>query len=201
MASITLATTNHGKVQSLQAGLKSFGIEVEHVELELPESRSYDLRTVAKEKVMYAFKHIHRPTVAIDSGFYIKALNGFPRNYVYFSLETIGIPGVLKLLEGQDRTCEFRSCLAFFDDKNTEPHYFDSHTPGTIALEARGTLQHYHWSPYAVLFIPAGETQTIAEMTQAQYEAWQKTKFPSSYVSKFGAWYCKYCKISAPSQT
>lgn len=45
------------------------------------------------------------------------------RAFVNFSLDTIGIKGILKLMENKEnRRCAFNECLAYHDGK--EIHYF-----------------------------------------------------------------------------
>ena len=39
--------------------------------------------------------------MALDTDFRIEELNGFSRAFVNFSLDTIGINGILKLMEGK----------------------------------------------------------------------------------------------------
>lgn len=59
----------------------------------------------------------------MDTDFRIDELNGFPRAFVNFSLDTIGISGILKLMEGKEnRKCAFNECLAYYDGK--EIYYF-----------------------------------------------------------------------------
>ena len=59
----------------------------------------------------------------MDTDFRIDELNGFPRAFVNFSLDTIGISGILKLMENKEnRSCAFNECLAYHDGK--EIHYF-----------------------------------------------------------------------------
>jgi len=44
---------------------------------------------------------VKKPCIALDTDFRIDELNGFPRAFVNFSLETIGVEGMLKLMEGK----------------------------------------------------------------------------------------------------
>ena len=51
-----------------------------------------------------------------DSGFVIQELNGFPGPYTKYVLATIGVDGLLKLMEGQpNRRCGFAACVGFAD--------------------------------------------------------------------------------------
>ena len=114
---IYFATTNQGKVQSLQRDLGKYDISVVQHPVDLIEPRSSDVQEIAKSKVNQAYSIIRKPTVVIDAGFYIHSLNGFPRTFVNFALETIDLEGTLKLIDGKSRECEFRECLGYMDEK------------------------------------------------------------------------------------
>ena len=47
---------------------------------------------------MEAYRLVNKPCIALDCGFWIDELNGFPRAFVNFALNTIGIDGMLKLM-------------------------------------------------------------------------------------------------------
>ncbi len=117
---------NKGKVESLKNVLSQYGIEVIQVPLDLPELQTDNLHEIAKEKVLFAYKKIKKPVIALDSGFYIYSLNDFPKTFVNFVLETIGIDGILKLVKNKNRKCEFRNCLAYYNGKIKKPIYFES---------------------------------------------------------------------------
>lgn len=191
MKQIYFATTNKGKVNHLNAALKQYGIDVQHAAIELPEPRSDDLRVIAREKVMFAFETLRKPCVALDSGFYVQALNGFPRAFVNFALQTIGLEGILKLVEQKPRTCEFRNCLAYFDGTLSEPTYFESSSGGILANESRGRRQERAWSDLNLIFIPDGKAKTLAEMSEEEYLQWRKERegMGESFAAKFGKWY------------
>jgi hypothetical protein len=44
-----------------------------------------------------------------------------------------------------------------------------------LTIEKRGTMKDYLWSELALIFIPAGETKTIAEMSYHEYTNWHKS--------------------------
>ncbi|MBZ9536267.1 hypothetical protein KGR20_19005 [Cytobacillus oceanisediminis] len=107
MKEIVFVTTNKGKIASAQNELKS--IKVTPISAELSEPRTDNIKDIAREKVLQAYEIVKRPCIALDSGFFIDELNGFPRAYVNHMLDTIGISGILKLLsEEENRYCEFR---------------------------------------------------------------------------------------------
>ena len=66
----------------------------------------YISKYISKYKVMEAYKIINKPCISLDCGFWIDELNGFPKAFVNFALETIKIEGILKLMEGKEnRKC------------------------------------------------------------------------------------------------
>ncbi|OGI25150.1 MAG: hypothetical protein A3J76_03015 [Candidatus Moranbacteria bacterium RBG_13_45_13] len=169
---IYYATKNEGKVMSLRRDLAGCGVEIVQILLDIPEPRSSDVREIALEKIAYAFRNLRKPVVVLDAGFYIHSLNGFPRAYVNFVLETIGLEGILTLAVGKSRECEFRQCLVFKDESMNEPVCFQSCIRGTLATESRGQIQAHHWSPLSLIFMPEGQSKTLAEMSRDEYNQW-----------------------------
>ncbi len=188
---IYYATTNLGKVLSLQRELSKYGFEVVHAPLELTEPRSSEVREIAIAKVQQAFVQIKKPTVALDAGFYINALNGFPRAFTNFALETIGLEGILNLVIGKSRGCEFRHCLTYLDDKLSEPQCFLDYVVGSLAYEPKGTMQKHLWSPLSQVFIPENQSKTLAEMSYDEYLEWrQKYRDAHCYSKQLYEWLC-----------
>jgi XTP/dITP diphosphohydrolase len=194
MKQIYFATKNKGKVNYLTNSLKSYNIEVIHIPMELPEPRSDDLREIAKEKVLFAFEKIKKPCVAIDAGFYVHSLNGFPKAFVNFTLETIGVEGILNLVREKPRTCEFRNCLAYLDKNGAEPIYFESIAKGNLSEKPQGKMddkRDYSWSDIWLVFIPEGENRTLAEMNFNEYQEWKTKRHADSFATNFAEWFSK----------
>ncbi|MBI4096018.1 MAG: hypothetical protein HY438_04100 [DPANN group archaeon] len=187
------ATTNTGKLLSFQRDLGKYNVKITQLALDVPEPRSSDVVEIAKEKVNFAYKKIRKPVVANDSGFYIHSLNGFPRAFVNFALETIGLEGLLKLVENKPRECEFRECLAYLDNSLQEPKCFTANSvSGRLAYEVRGTLRKQAWSALWLIFIPDGSDKTLGEMTEIEYENWHRPiREKTSATVLFGEWLAK----------
>lgn len=118
---IVFVTHNTGKIKSAEKYFKNLKFTTFNYELDEP--RSDDIKEIATVKVKEAFEIVKRPCIALDTDFRIEELNGFPRAFVNFSLDTIGIKGILKLMEGKEnRKCAFNECLAYHDGKAI--HYF-----------------------------------------------------------------------------
>ena len=185
MKEIIFVTTNKGKIASAQKELPN--IKVLPIEAELSEPRSDDIKEIAKQKVLQAYAIVKRPCIALDSGFFIKTLNGFPRAYVNHMLDTIGIDGILKLMRDEEnRECEFRSCLAYYDGE--EMRFFESRSPGVIAERIRGSENENKLSDLWYLFIPRHFHKTLAEFDEQDFMEYSRVKEDSG-MKKFGEWY------------
>jgi len=183
---ITFVTTNQGKVLEAQKQCDSVGIKLITYNYELIEPRSEDLEEIAKAKVMQAYEKVGHPCIAMDSGFYIEALGGFPKTFVNFSLSTIGINGILKLMEGvTDRTAYFKQCLAYYDGK--EIKYFYSRHDGKIADEISGDERVQKWSDLWYIFISNGYDKTLASLSDTEHEYRQNKS--EGTLAQFTKWY------------
>lgn len=191
MKQIHFATTNKGKVFSIQKSLAEYNVELVHVDLVLPEPRSEDLNEIAGHKASFAYSNIKKPCIALDAGFYINSLNGFPSSYVNFALKKIGLEGILKLVEGKNRDCYFETCLAYLDESISTPLFFNSYVKGVLSDSIKGEAKDYQWSELWRIFIPEGENKTLAEMTLEEYENWRSRRLNNSAISKFGGWYSR----------
>ena len=94
---IIFVTHNTGKIKSAEKYFKNLKFNTFNYELDEP--RSDDIKEIATSKVKQAYEIVKRPCIALDTDFRIDELNGFPRAFVNFSLDTIGIQGILKLME------------------------------------------------------------------------------------------------------
>lgn len=113
---IIFVTHNTGKIKSAEKYFKNLKFNTFNYELDEP--RSDDIKEIATAKVKQAYEIVKRPCIALDTDFRIDELNGFPRAFVNFSLETVGIQGILKLMEDKsNRKCAFNECLAYHDGK------------------------------------------------------------------------------------
>jgi len=190
------ATTNLGKVDSLQRDFGDTEINVVQIKMALPESRSNDVKEIAVQKVSYAYEQLRNPVVALDAAFYIKSLNGFPGTFINFALGTIGLEGILKLIGNEDRNCEFVECLAYFDSRLKSHKFFIGYDRGSLAYEPRGEKHKHLWSELGLIFIPEGCTKTLGQMDYLEYLEWQKTsdkKEPPS--RKFCEWFVEHVSL------
>ncbi len=187
---LNFATTNKGKLLTMQTDMKPYGIEVVQKALDIPEPRSNDVQEIADHKAWQALQQLHEPVIVMDAGFYVDSLNGFPRAFTNFALETVGIAGILKLVDGLDRRCEFRECLAYIDKSMNEPKFFIAHIRGSLSAKPRGNLHAGHWSDLALIFEPEGQQATLAEMSMEQLDAWrEQSGAKDAHAKEFPVWF------------
>lgn len=186
MEEIVFVTHNKGKAQSAEKYFKN--LKISTYDFELDEPRSDDIKEIATAKVMQAYKVVGKPCIALDTGFFIDELNGFPKAFVNFSLDTIGIEGILKLMDGKEnRTCKFDECLAYFDGK--EIRYFYGNHPGNLAYKKQGEDRKEKWSDLWYIFKPKGFEKTLAEMNEIERENRRKVDGSFEALQKFAEWY------------
>ena len=125
MKTVYIVTSNKNKAASIKREMEEHGIDVRHFYLDMPEPTSYDKKEIATAKDLYAYKNLKKPCIVLDSGFFVRSINGFPRTFVNYALETVGIDGILRLAKGKERSCEFRDCLAYYDG-TSKPRLFES---------------------------------------------------------------------------
>ncbi len=192
MQKITFVTGNKGKVATAQQYFDELNIELETYSYELIEPRSDDITEIAKSKVKQAYKLVRQPCIAQDSGFYIDSLNGFPRAFVNFALDTIGVNGILKLMNGvENRNCRFKECLAYYD--GNEIKYFYCNHEGRLSKEMVGIENPEKWSDLWYVFIPS---YSLDGRTFAQYtieETYERRRNVDSSIKQFADWY-KTCE-------
>ena len=191
MNEIVFVTHNKGKIAEAQKVLKNIKLEI--FEHELEEPRSEDVKYISKCKVMEAYKIVKKPCISMDAGFWIDELNGFPRAFVNFSLKTIGIKGILKLMEGKEnRKCRFTECLSYYDGK--EVHQFMGGHEGILSSEILGQDTDKKWSELWYIFKPAGYDKTLAQMTDEERAEREKNRNKYDSVDsmrEFANWYNK----------
>ncbi len=185
MKEIVFVTQNKGKVESAKEKLKNVDLKI--FEYDLEEPRSEDIKYISEYKVRQAFNLVKKPCISLDCGFWIDELNGFPKAFVNFTLDSIGIDGILKLMEGKEnRDCRFTECLSYFDGENL--FQFDGKHEGFLSKEILGNETHKKWSDLWYIYTPKGYTKTLAQMSDA--ERGNRTRIDSiSAIDEFSNWF------------
>ncbi len=158
-------TKNINKIKEANAVLRNYGIKLTAAPLHIEKIEIQDdhVENVALYAAKNAYKKLKRAFVVEDDGLFIPALKNFPGPYTAFALKTIGIEGVLKLMEKvSNREAYFLSAVVLQISGNF--FLFTKKVDGTISLTQKGS-SGFGFDP---IFIPLGFNITYAEMNLEQ---------------------------------
>ena len=180
------ATSNLHKFNEVQHFLHDYPVELKRVDLKGMEIQGETVEEIAIASVLQAYEKMKKPIFTEDTGLFIKQLRGFPGPFSSYIYKTIGINGVLKLLDSvQDRSAEFRSAIAFCAPEIL-PISFLGISSGTISLRKRGTYG-FGFDP---IFKPDdGDNKTFAEM---ELEKKNRISHRIHSLKKLITWYLKH---------
>ncbi|MFH1450409.1 MAG: XTP/dITP diphosphatase [archaeon] len=160
---IYFATSNPVKFAEAKPHFDLAGLELEHHDTELVEMQTDDIEDLALDCVSQAYEEVEQPVFVEDAGMFIRALKDFPGVYSKQAYYTLGLDGILKLMEGvEDRYAEFRAVIAYTD--GDEEKVFKGVCKGNIASQVRGR-DGFGFDP---IFLPEGKNKTFAEDVEAK---------------------------------
>ena len=176
-------SSNPNKFQEIEPILRQYGIVSQLIKMSIQEIQSESVHRIAEAKSTYAFKHLLRPVVIEDDGFYISSLNGFPGQYSSFVYKTLGNQGILKLMLNKvNRRAYFLSVIA----------YNDGHTLKMFSGKTRGMLSKVAaeggWG-FDPVFVPKNTNKTYAELSRLNRKSFYSHRRKS--IEKFSKWYIK----------
>ena len=163
---VVFVTGNEGKAREAS---RLLGREVAASPLDLPEIQSLDFAAVARAKALAAARLLGGPVLVEDSGLALAAWNGFPGPLTRWLVDSVGEAGVARMLDlYPDRSAEAVSALGLArpGDGEADVVVAVGRVAGSVAPAPRGS-NGFGWD---VLFVPAGETRTFAEMTLEEKE-------------------------------
>ncbi len=181
---IFFATGNLHKFNESRKILAEYEISVAMLKIKTLEVQADDIKEIAKVSALNIAREINLPIIVEDAGLFIEALNGFPGPYSSYVYRTIGINGILKLLEGiENRRAQFKSVVAFYDSNSKSLKCFQGTVEGTITNEPRG---HGGFG-----FDPIFEPNEQPEKTFGEMSTEEKNKFShrAKALRKFAEWY------------
>ncbi len=171
---ITLITGNWAKVLQAKNFLEPLGVDVDNVKMDTVEIQADSVEEVAKYSAKWASEKLKCNVVKNDTGIMIEALNDFPAAYTHYVQDTLGMDGILKLMEGvENRKAKFVQALAYCE-YGKEPVVFSSVTEGKIAKEKSG---EHGWS-WDFIFIPDGHDKTLGNYEdEERLKMWNDTGY------------------------
>jgi XTP/dITP diphosphohydrolase len=205
--SIVFATTSRWKIDQAKDFLKPYGIDVQFPpEFHLPEGQLYvstaggsdqytieiqaeSIEEVSEFKTSMAARNLNVPLIAEDIGVSIDTLDGFPGPYTKYAVVKLGIPGFQRLMNGVKARGARMTSVVGYCEPGGKPHLFAGEMIGTLAPEPRAAEDN-PWKDVLLyrLFIPDGETRTLAEIYPDELKT--LPTFPSkTSFGAFGAWF------------
>ncbi len=154
---LTFVTGNANKVREAEQIL---GVGIRHVKLAgAHEIQTNDLDELVLHKAEQAFLAIGGPVLVEDSGLEFTAWNGLPGALVKWFESTVGLSGMLKMLQGfDDRGAIARCSVALHDGSGIVLGH------GEVAGRVANTLCGDGGFGWDALFIPDGHDRTYGEM-------------------------------------
>jgi XTP/dITP diphosphohydrolase len=133
-------------------------------DLGYPEIQADSLEEVAAWGVSYVQERFRDTFILEDAGLFIDTLQGFPGVYSKYVFFTIGLEGILRVLDGvENRNAVFRSVYAY-NEPGKKPIIVIGECQGVISMEKQGT-RGFGYDP---IFIPDGAQKTFGEMSVAE---------------------------------
>ena len=181
--SVFFATGNTGKVDEARMIMEPFAIRVKPFSGKGAEIQA-DIAEVASYSASTAARRYRRSLIVEDAGLFVEALDGFPGAFSSYVFETLGIRGLLTLLEqSESRNAYFRSAVAYCEPEG-EPKVFEGKVSGTITRSPHGE-NGFGFDP---VFLPSNAKKTMGELSLAEKCA---ISHRGEAMRKFAAWYLK----------
>jgi XTP/dITP diphosphohydrolase len=156
---ILFLSSNRHKAEEIMGMSKALGIELKWSRYEKLEIQSDDTSDVARASAALAYATLRKPLIVEDSGLFIDALKGFPGPYASFVYRTIGLEGILTLLDGKrDRKAYFKTSIGYADGSSTR--VFEGVVYGSISDRVRDG-RAFGYDP---IFVPSGSKKAFSEM-------------------------------------
>ncbi|MCA9346393.1 non-canonical purine NTP pyrophosphatase [Candidatus Saccharibacteria bacterium] len=140
------------------------GLKIEHEKADVEEIQSLDLAEIIEHKAKSAYKKLNKPVIVEDTKLVFNELGKLPGPLIKWFLESIGVEGLCKLLDGRDKSAVAGAAIACFDGENLE--IFEKELSGKLSDKPRGK-SGFGWN---VVFIPTGSDRTLGEMNQAEFK-------------------------------
>ena len=159
MTTLKYATTNVDKFTKAVVNLRSFGISLEQVKLELDELQSLDGELITTQKAEQAFRELQEPVLVCDDSWAIPALRGFPGTNMKQCNHYLTSDDWLQLMTGKkDRRIFLTSYFGFC--RSSQPQVLSYIEEFYFLPEKKGK----HWGAQHLMVIARqGQAKSLAE--------------------------------------
>lgn len=152
-------SSNEHKRAEVQSILNSSSITVHSVNIKINEIQSNDMKEIAVDKAIKAFKQIGRPVLVEQTGLLIKGFGDLPGGLTQIfwdSLKADRFSEIFSKIGSTEATA--KTVVAFCDGKHVST--FEGTVEGHIVSPPRGNGE-FQWD---CVFEPAGYDKTFAEL-------------------------------------
>jgi len=170
MKKLYFVTGNKHKFQEVQPIFP--GIQLVQLKIEKPEIRSPSVVKVAEQAAIMLSKKIKKPFILEDTGIFFQAYKDFPGTYSKYIINTLGFPGIFKLLKNKSKKAYFETAAAYCKP-GKKPVIVSAKTTGSIILTVKGKKDVM---PYDNIFIPDKHTKVYAEMMDKKHMTSHRVK-------------------------
>jgi len=180
-------TGNEGKFLEVKYYIEKYEPNwvVKRLAADMFENQTTDQKQVAIDKAHQAWNLVHKPVLVDDAAIYFDRYKSFPGVMTKFLFKGLGLEGILKLVEGDNRAT-FLLYLAYADNDG-EVHVFDGTCKGKIVPPVE-KLAHPSL-PWDDIFIPENSDKTYAQLRlDGEFEKYGYRLFA---LSKFVEWHKK----------
>lgn len=173
---ITFVTGNQKKADYLARYL---GFPVKHIQLDLDEIQSLDLKKIVEHKVHQAYDKIKSPVIVEDVSLEFEALHGLPGPFIRFFVDAVPFETLCSMINGRSRRATAKCVFGYYDGEVLK--LFEGSLGGEIAETPAGE-NGYGWDR---IFIPEGYTVTRAQLSEEDDRKTYLTIKPFSALKEF----------------
>lgn len=174
-------TENQEKFREAKSILEAQGIQIRQFKRAKVEIQDSSLEKIARHAIRAASVDNPRLLLVEDSGLFIDALGGFPGPFSSYVYKTIGLKGILGLLEGRRRSAFFQTSIAV-GSASLQPRTFTGIVRGSISQEIAGSAGF----GYDPIFVPDGFGETFGQTSE---DFKNKNSHRARAFLKFAKWY------------
>jgi len=162
MKDVVFVTGNAKKAQYFSAMV---GIDIAHEAADIEELQDLDLDKVIEHKARATYALLRRPVIVEDTQVTFHALGRLPGTFIKWFMDELGPDGLCAILDAyNDRSATAGAAIAYFD--GLEMRIFKGGMLGSITQKPMGD-NGFGWN---AIFIPDGSTQTLGQMTDADFK-------------------------------
>jgi XTP/dITP diphosphohydrolase len=174
-------TENPDKFREAKSILETQGVKIRQLKRAKVEMQDSSLEKIAKFAVKTA--PINPPGLLLveDSGLFINALGGFPGPFSSYVYKTIGLKGIIGLMQGKRRSAYFQSSIAV-GSADLRPRIFTGIVRGSVSRKIAGTAGF----GYDPIFVPEGFGETFGQTSE---DFKNKNSHRARAFLKFAKWY------------